>query len=181
MEHLQIFLIPGRFAFLKTYEPNSTYISNGNGFIRVLQTNQDNQMTITEFENIEVALDYLSVGQESKLGLHLTDKKIELITYKNKQDTIHSIFIGGYSLERLQRSQLDFIYSLQKTVRAKTKYPTLVFRAREERRSSKYGERLRIYGEVLLFPPTTYDLYHFLVRLEMDYVDGRFTKCLNQD
>lgn len=181
MEHLQIFLIPGRFAFLKTYDPNQTYISNGNGFVRVLQTNQDNQMTITEFENIEVALNHLDVEQERKLAIHMTDKKIELITYENKQDTIHSIFTGGYSVERLQRSQLDFFYSLQKTVRAKTKYPTLVFRARKERRSSQYDERLRIYGEVLLFPPTTYDLYHFLVRLEMDYVEGRFTKCLNQD
>lgn len=181
MEHLQIFLIPGRFAFLKMYDSNQTYISNGAGFIRILQTNQDNQMIITEFETIELALQFLNVDPELRIGIHITDKQMELITYESKQNTIQSMFTGGHSLERLHRSQLDFFYPLQKTVRATTKHPTLVFRRRKDKFSSKYEERLRIYGDVLLFPPTAYDLYHFLNRIEMDYVDNRFTKCLNQD
>jgi len=181
MKHLHIFLIPGRFAFLKTYASNQTYISNGAGFVRILQTNQNNQMTINEFESIELALESLNVDLEQKIGIHMTDKQMELITYDSKQDSIRSMFTGGHSFERLQRSQLDFFYPLQKMVRANIKYPTVVFRKRKNTFSNKYEERLRIYGDVLLFPPTLYDLHHFLTRIEMDYVDNRFIKCINQD
>lgn len=181
MKHLHIFLIPGRFAFLKTYTHNQIYISNGAGFVRILQTDQDNHMTISEFENMELALKSLNVDPEQKIGIHMTDKQMELITYDSKQDSVRSMFTGGHSFERLQRSQLDFFYPLQKMVKANTKYPTVVFRKRKDTFSSKYEERLRIYGDVLLFPPTLYDLHHFLTQIEMDYVDSRFIKCLNHD
>lgn len=181
IEHLPIYLIPGRFAFLKTYEANQTYIANGAGFIRVLQTNQDNHMTISEFENIEMALVHLKYDLKQKIGIYLNEKQIQIFTYDNKQDAIRSMFQGGHSFERLQRSQLDFFYSLQKTIDFKRSHPTLVFRIRNEKRRTIYDERLRIYGIVLLFLPSHYDLHHFLTRLDMDYVDGRFTKILNHD
>jgi len=181
VKRLHIYLIPGHLAFLKTYEPNHTYLAISSGIVRVLQTKQDSQTTIFEFENIEKAFVYLNIDLDQKIGIYLTEKKIELFTYDNKQDAIRSIFHGGHSFERLQRSQLDFFYSLQKTIDIKSNHPTIVFRARNKKRLTIYDERLRIYGVVLLFPPSHYDLHHFLTRLEMDYVDGRFTKILNHD
>lgn len=181
VKHLNIYLIPGHLAFLKSYEPNQTYLAISSGIVRVLETNLQNDMTISDFENIEKALTYLNVGIEQKIGVLLNHRQIELFTFDNKQKAIRSIFKGGHSFERLQRSQLDFFYSLQRKNDLRISNPTLVFRSRNDKQPTKYDERLRIYGDVVLFPPNHYDLYHFLKRLEMDYIDGRFSKILKHD